>query len=348
MNKRPLTFIAFLSTISLIVAACGTDQAVTTTQPTTTTTGEATTTTAEATTTTEQAETTTTVSAELEYLLELGYTFSDEYVVETVVRDIDSGTGGLAIDEDGVMYQADFGYSGHDGNTVYRIQPDGTVEAFSQSDGMDALTMTTFGADGRLYQSSYGSGNVFVIGEDGTAELFAEGIGGPTGIVALEDGTVFVEAYNTGIIHRITPDGTMTDWAEHPEFDGINGMTIGPDGTIYVANHRDGGLFSVTQEGEVTKLHEFPWQTSHVAYLDGSLFVTSRGIFVVYRYDVETGEVEIVAGNTQPGDADGRGLESSFGRPNAITVGPDGALYFNHADGPNNNPVHIRRIIHQP
>ncbi len=247
-----------------------------------------------------------------------------------------------------MIYQADFGYSGHVGNSVYRILPDGTVETLVQSDEMQSLTMTTFGADGKLYQSSYGSGKVFTIGEDGTATLVADGIGGPTGIVGLEDGTLFVEAYNTGILHKIDPDGTVSEFATHPEFDGINGMTIGPDGTLYLANHRDGGLFSVDEGGTVTKLHEFPWQTSHVAYLDGGLFVTSRGIFVVYRYDLETGEAEIVAGNTVPGDQDGRGLESSFGRPNAITVGPDGALYINHADGENNNPVHIRKIVHQP
>ena len=81
-------------------------------------------------------------------------------------------------------------------------------------------------------------------------------------------------------------------------------FTIGPDGTLYVANHRDGGLFAVDQQGVVTNLHEFPWQTSHVAYLDGSLFVTSRGIFLIYRYDLATGEVELIAGNSHPGDMD--------------------------------------------
>jgi sugar lactone lactonase YvrE len=329
-------------------AGCGSTASSETTDPATTTTLASTTTTAPEATTTLGSTTTTAGNTPLDYLLELGYTFSDEYVVETVIRGIDSGTGGLAVDSDGTMYQGDFGYSGHVGNSVYRIQPDGTVEVFAQSDEMESLTMTAFGADGNLYQSSYGTGKVFRIDSDGHTVVVAEGIGGPTGIVALEDGTLFIEGYNTGILHKVTPDGTMTDFAEHPDFDGINGLTIGPDGTLYVADHRDGGLFSVDQSGEVTKLHEFPWQTSHVAYLDGSLFVTSRGIFLVYRYDLETGDVEIIAGNTEPGDADGRGIESSFGRPNAITVGPDGALYFNHADGENNNPVHIRKIIHQP
>jgi hypothetical protein len=60
------------------------------------------------------------------------------------------------------------------------------------------------------------------------------------------------------------------------------------------------------------------------------------------------GAVEIIARNGEPGDADGRGAASSFGRPNAITIGPDGALYINHADADGANPVTIRRIVHEP
>lgn len=346
-RKRLSSNFGHLTALLLILAACGGDGAETPTVETTTTAPAETSSTVE-TTTTVAPTTTRAKITPLDRLLEAGYTFSEDYVVETVIRDVDSGTGGLAIDTEGVFYQADFGYSGHVGNSVYRILADGTVETLVESDDMESLTMTTFGADGELYQSSYGSGKVFRIDEAGSAQLVVEGIGGPTGIVVLEDGTLFVEGYNSGILHKISPDGMKTDWATHPDFDGINGLTIGPDGTLYAANHRDGGLFSIDREGAVTKLHEFPWQNSHVAYLDGSLFVTSRGVYVIYRYDLETGETEIVAGNAEPGDQDGRGIESSFGRPNAITVGPDGHLYFNHADGSNNNPVHIRRIVHSP
>jgi ribosomal protein L21E len=344
-NQQTMRFFTAIAFIGLIVAGCGgggsSSETTTVSNPPETTTTQPTT------TTTTSATTTTVGKTPLEYLLELGYTMSEEYVVETVFANIDSATGGLAIDEDGNFFQADFGYSGHPGNSVYRITPDGTVETFVQSDEMDALTMTTFGEDGEMYQSSYGSDKVFRI-SGGVVELVAEGISGPAGIVALADGTLFVQAYDSGKIHKISPDGTNSEWVKHPDFDGPNGMTLGPDGTIYSVNHKDGGLFAIDRDGTVTPLHEFPWPTSHVAYLDNSLFVTSRGAFVVYRYDLETGTVEIIAGNAEPGDQDGRGSQSSFGRPNAITVGPDGALYINHGTGTTNEPVTIRRITHQP
>ena len=111
----------------------------------------------------------------------------------------------------------------------------------------------------------------------------------------------------------------------------------------------DGLRYAVDDTGEVTKLHRFPKEGAHVAYHDGGLFVTSRTGFVIWRFDLESGEVEIVAGNGEPGDADGRGVESSFGSPNAIVVGPDGHLYINHADGPTGAvPATIRRIRYDP
>ncbi|NNF52996.1 MAG: hypothetical protein HKN03_00995, partial [Acidimicrobiales bacterium] len=143
--------------IALVAASCGSDATptieTTTTSVTATTTVVAATATSEPppTTTTTQAVTTTVVLTPLE---ELGFPVSDEWVVETVVSGIDSATGGLAIDAAGNFYQADFGYSGHPGDSVYKISPDGsTIETLSQSDLMDALTMTVFGPDGTLYQS---------------------------------------------------------------------------------------------------------------------------------------------------------------------------------------------------
>ncbi len=351
MRSIRKTLLITSTALSLLFAACGSDTSSTsevgtgstpTTLPQTATTSTVPPTTAAPTTTI--APTTTTRPTRLGRMLERGYTVSDEWVVETLVADINSGTGGLAVADDGTLYHADFGYPGHPGDAIYRIAPDGTVETFVESDEFNSLTMTVLTPDGRIYQSSYGSDKVFTIEPDGTIELLADGIRGPTGLVVLEDGTVFVESFNRSLVHRIDVDGTVTTFASGSGLNGPNGLTRGPDGTLYAVNFRDGGLLAIDQDGEVTELHRFPSANAHVAYLDGGLFVTSRASFVVYRYDLETGQVEIIAGNAEPDDVDGIGSEASFGRPNAITVGSDGALYINHADGSGSQPAHIKRI----
>lgn len=346
MNGRRTYLTIAVSALVLVAVGCSassSDDSATTTAftPKTTTTIAAL-----ETTTTTQAATTTAPLSELE---KLGYPVSDRYTVETVIVDLDSATGGLAIDKDGVMYQADFGYTGHPGNSVYRIDVDGTVETYSTSDAMSSLTMTIFGPDGLIYQSSYGSGKVFVIDGNGDAEVYAEGFRGPTGLAFLEDGTLVVEAYDSDKIHKVAPDGTVTEWVTDPHFNGINGLAQGPDGMLYVADHRDGAIFSVSPDGAVVELHRFPKETSHVAYRDGSLFVTSRGAYVVFRYDLASGDVEIIAGDGSAGTQDGPGGVSSIGRPNAIVVSPaDGELYINHGGDGTNQPLSIRRIIANP
>ncbi len=356
-NRRVLAHLGVMAAIAaLSLAACGggdsatleTEPAETSSPPTT----SAPTTAAPATSTTEagppaedQATTTTAAPTALE---ELGFPVSDDYVVETVVSGIDAATGGLALDADGFFYQADFGYAGHEGNSVLKIAPDGTVETFVQSDLMEDLTMTVLTDDGTIYQSSYGSNRVFRIDPGGNAEVIAEGLRGPTGIVVDDDGTLYVEAYNSNILHRILPDGTVEDWVFDRRFNGINGLTQGPDGMLYAADHKDGGLFSIDPDGNVEKLLHFPKPTSHLVYHDGALFVTSRGAYVVFRYELESGDVEIIAGNGEPGETDGRGAESSIGRPNAIILGPDGSFYINHGGDGTNAPLSIRRITYSP
>ena len=339
-----------IGAVALLLAACGSGTVDAPVADPTTTTGQIpTTTTTQLPTTTMAPETTTTSTVPKTPLEALGFPVSDEWLVETVVRDVVSATGGLAVDSDGNFYQADFGgYDGNTGNTVYKISPSGDVEIYATSDEMEALTMTVLTDDGTIYQSSYGSNKVFRISPDGEAQIFAEGIRGPTGILVNADGSLIVEAYNSNKIHKVAPDGTVTDWVTDRRFNGVNGIARGPDGTIYIIDHKDGSLFSVVSDGTVEKLFKFPKATSHGVYLDGSLYITSRGAYVVFRYEIATGFVEIIAGNGEPGDRDGRGGDSSFGRPNAITVGPDGALYTNHGSGTSNDPVTIRRISHQP
>jgi len=339
---------------ALLFAACGGGTADSSDDTTTTMSKpvQSTTTTDAPETTTTTAPPTTTTSEPQTPLEELGYPVSEDWVVETVIADLDAATGGLAMDDDGNFYQADFGYTGHPGNTVYKISPGGEVETFSTDPGMESLTMTVRLDDGTIYQSSYGSNRVYQISPNGNASVIAEGIRavrGPTGILVNDDGSLIVEGYNSNILHRIEPDGTVVDWVTDPRFNGINGIARDDDGVIYIINHRDGGIFSVSADGsEVTELHKFPKPTSHGVYLDGSLYVTSRGAYVVFRYDIATGDVEVIAGMGEYGDEDGRGGESAIGRPNAIIVGPDGALYINHGGDGSNNPVTIRRISLEP
>ena len=331
-----------LVVLALVAAACGSASSATTTTSTTTrattTTVPATTTTTAATTTTTAASTTTTTEGPTVYAV------SDDYIVETIVVIDGAAAGGLAFSE-GFLYSADFGFTDSRGDRVLKISLDGSVEVFAQPEKMRQGTGNAFAPDGTLYQSSFGSGDLFAISPDGTITEITGAIGGPTGIAITHEGEVFVDACSSNIVYRMLEDGTPEIFARHTRFQCPNGLTLDDEGNLYVANFRHGELHKITPDGEVSLLHEFPSPLGHVEHFEGQLFITARRDHLIYRYDLATDVADIIAGTGEAGSADGPGSEATIARPNALAIGPDGTVYINHGTADGNNPTYIRAII---
>lgn len=341
-NRRLVMIVA----LALSTAACaGSDSG-----DTTSTTGAAPSTTAPspdttAAPTTTVPETTTTTTAPPGLGSPEDYPVSDDYVVETVAADIDAGTGGLTLDAEGNLYTADFGYAGHDGNTLFRVAPDGSVEPFATHDTMDQLTGTRFVADGTIYQSSYGSGYVYRIDPDGEVEVVTDQMNGPTAIVLTDDGRLLVLDCNLNAVYQVFDDGSVEIFAGGIS-EGMrcpNGMTQDAEGNLYVVNYNHGQLMKISPDGsELSVLHSFPAGNAHVVYHDGKLFITGRETNRIYRYDLATGDADVIAGTGEAALVDGPGPEASFGPPNAIVVDGEGNIYFNHGSESGLNPTAIR------
>lgn len=332
---------------AVIVGACSSPDEIVvaaTEAVTTTTAPEPTTTTApEPTTTTAPEPTTTTTPA---VPTPDSYETNGDYAVETVLAGLDAGTGGLAVDPDGNLYHADFGYPDHVGNTVFKVTPDGETTPFATHEEMGSLTGNTFGPDGLLYQSSFGTNNVFTIDPEGEVALLTDEVRGPTGIVVTDDGRVFVDACRGNQVYEVFPDGSATVVARGVGMDCPNGLTIDPEGNLYVVNFSNGFMQRITPDGGIEAIYRFPSGNAHVVYREGYLYVTARIDHRIYRYDLETEEVVVVVGTGEEGFEDGRGDQASIARPNAIAVGPDGSLFINHGGGEGrNDPVWIRKII---
>lgn len=331
----------------LVAAACAGDAGETVaTEPPTTTTAAPTSTEAP-TTTTRPPPTTTTAEPTTTTVAPVEIGISDEYVVETIAVIDGAATGGLSY-WDGFLYHADFGWPGDDpnpGSRVFKVGLDGNVEVFSEPEDMLAGTGNTVGPDGLLYQSSFGSGRVFSITPDGTWTLVTDDLVGPTGIVVVEDGTIYVDDCRSNVVYRIPPGETPDPFARHTRFQCPNGLTIDDEGNLYVVNFQHGEVQVIRPNGDIEELYTFPSGLAHVVYHEGQLFITARREHVIYRYDLATGAVDIIAGQAGvAGTEDGPGNEATITRPNAITVGPDGTLYINHGFEEVNNPAYIRAI----
>ena len=231
------------------------------------------------------------------------YEVSPGYVVETVASELDAGTGGLAVDGDGNLYHADFGYPDHVGNTIFKVTPDGEVSEFATSDLFTSLTGNTFGPDGKLYQSSFGSNNVVTVDPDGTVELLTDEVRGPTGIVVTDEGRVFVDSCRRNQVFEVFGDGTVEVFAGGVGMNCPNGLTIDDDGNLYVVNFSSGFMQRITPTGEIEAIYRFPSGNAHVVHVDGYLYVTARTDDRVYRYEIATGDVVTVVGTGDEGRA---------------------------------------------
>jgi DNA-binding beta-propeller fold protein YncE len=271
-------------------------------------------------------------------------------LVYTLVEEFPSATGGLAIDSQGNLYAANIGRApARNGSEIYRITTDGEVSLWISDENLRGASGNTFDSSGNLYQSSLRSNKIYRISVTGELTPFAsEGISGPVGIAAGQDGSLFVANCRGASIQRIGPDGSSSRFAVSALFACPNGITLDDAGNVYVANFSNGDVLRVGADGGVELFVEIPGgNNGHILYHDGLLYAVSRGGNQVYTISLE-GELKLLAGTGERGHLDGPAEEATFSLPNDIVVSPDGKkLYVNEVvptSGSENLPSRIRVI----
>lgn len=279
-------------------------------------------------------------------------TLVNETVVITIVPELDAAAGGLEVDAEGNIYFADFGEQGYVvGSRVYKITPSGDVSIFlDDADLLQQGTGNAFDSQGNFYQSSLTSSAVLKVTPDGEVTSFAtEGISNPVGIIIDSEDNLYVTNCRSATVQKITPDGESTRFVLSRYFACANGITLDDDNNLYVANFRNNVIVKVTPEGEDELFAMLPGgNNSHITYHDGLLYAVSRGENQVFTITLD-GEITLLAGTGEKGNADGPALEATFTRPNDLVFSPDGSrIYLNEVvadtDGVN-YPSVVRAIV---
>lgn len=272
--------------------------------------------------------------------------------VETLVDDLDCGTGGLAIDKSGNVYSADFGWrldgKGKGGDKVFRVSPDGKATLFCGE--MRGASGNAFDADGNLFQSSVGGGFVSKVTPKGKVSVLARGFKAPVGIAIAKDGNLFVNNCGAGSISKVSPGGKVETFCESPLLKCPNGITLASDGNFYVANFMNGDVVKVTPKGVASKLVTLPKKNNgHITFHKGMLYVVARSANQVYRVTLD-GKATAFVGSGKRGKQDGKPLECSLSLPNDLGFSPDGKyLYINETSPTSGDPrvlgpTRIRRV----
>ncbi len=247
---------------------------------------------------------------------------SDTVNVDTLAVELDGAVGGVAVDQVGYIYVADFG------NKVWRVDPQGQVEVFA--DDLYGASGNSIDSQGRLLQSNFFGNNAIRISRDGTAEQLTAELNGPVGIVELSNRDIAICNCSGNEVVRLDQKRELTIIAKSDLFNCPNGLVKGSDESLYVANFSDGRVIKIDPEGKASVLATI--QTSglgHLVIVGSELFVTGFRSNQLYRVQ-KSGNVQVVAGNGQFKSVDGHGQEASFSSPNGIAYSPKrDELYIN-------------------
>lgn len=217
--------------------------------------------------------------------------------------------------------------------------------------------------DGKLYTASYATGTIWAIALDGTVSEVPgtrDALGSVTGLTVAPDGTIFVidrlsSDYRLagGIVRRVSPDGTVSDFATitdqpfslpteggagsqaTPEvLDGLispDDITLDSIGRIYLTDRTRQQIWRFEPDGS----GGVAWWTAGIlsgaardarpeptglAYdpLIDAILVADAGMSAIYRIPTATGESELIYQHTGAQEA------PQF---DGLTIAPDGTIY---------------------
>ena len=194
----------------------------------------------------------------------------------------------------------------------------------------------------------------------GTTQGFRDGPGDvaqfklPQGLAIDAEGNIIVADMDNLRIRKITPDGVVSTIAgigkagfkdgpaDSARFKYPGGVAIDANGNIYVADNLNHRIRKISTDGQVTTFAGTGEAGTDDGPADQATFFKPLGItidpsngnmFVVsyhgnkVRKITPDGQVTTIAGNGQPGFADGTGAEARFENPYGIVLGKDGNLY---------------------
>jgi sugar lactone lactonase YvrE len=136
--------------------------------------------------------------------------------------------------------------------TLFRLEPDGFLDEMPEP--ILNPTGIAFDREGQMFVTNRAQGEVYTVGRDGTATVYASGLGIATGIAFDADGVMFV-GDRSGTIYRVRDFADTEAFAVMEPSVAAYHMAFGPDGRLYVTapglSSHD-AILVIDREGAVT------------------------------------------------------------------------------------------------
>jgi len=265
------------------------------------------------------------------------------------------GSGGVTIDNNGIVYIGDFGdfLSGPDTdgipNNVMQLDTDLNLSILAND--FTGASGNEFDSNGVLYQADIRDNAVYSI-VGGSRVLFSStGLVLPVGIAFDSNDNLFVCNCGNNTIRKITPGGVSTLFSSGSGLLGCpNGMTIDEDDNLYIVNFSNPFIVKIEPDGTVTNIGSTTAGNGHIDYDQNTknLYIASFGGNQLFYLNIETLNSGLMAGTGVAGNLDGPALSATFSAPNGIAVSKTGdSIYVNSSATLNNsnlNPQYVRLL----
>ncbi len=267
--------------------------------------------------------------------------------VRTVIGEDFPANDGLYVAPNGSLFASDFGVfdpelNKYNGTQVFKISRNGKISV--KADGFEAPMGGVMDSKGNFYFTNENnndlvSGVLVKVAPDGTTSEVGEIAGWPSGLTIDADDNIYAANFVLPVINKITPDGTISEFANDSRLAGCVGIAMDAEGNVVTANFATADILSVSPDANVSLITTIPDVTfgfaiGYMTIFKGAIYATGINENVIYKVGFD-GTTEIFAGTGENGSTDGKLNEATFSNPNGI-AGDErrGILYISQFGAP--------------
>jgi sugar lactone lactonase YvrE len=218
-------------------------------------------------------------------IIAMSISFCYAQVAEKIPTKLLNGPDGIAMDNDGNLFVANWGKKG-DGTTLVKITSKGEESVFLGK--LQAPDGLTFDHQGALYISCFGSGEIVKVDGSKSPEVIVRGLDHPSDLKFDSKGDLYVSSFgnfNGTKIYRIKPDRTVETFLDSLKIP--LGLAFRRN-VLYVASFGDNKILSIDANKKKNVYAQLPSHApGYFQYLafdnKGNLYCPSYGHNTIYR-----------------------------------------------------------------
>ncbi|MEC3907638.1 hypothetical protein VOI54_11455 [Tamlana sp. 2201CG12-4] len=207
--------------------------------------------------------------------------------------------------------------------SLFKIEDENVVVEVSQE--MNTALSITEDEKGNLYITD--KEKLVKITSNGKSSILVnERVGG--GIISDKIGDLYTVDFDTQIMKKISPNGTVENFVTSKLFNGPTGITYNKSrDEIYVGNWNDGKILLVKKDRSVSEIIDISGEIGRMAFGNNKIYVTSNSEHLIYEISL-TGDITKTIGMGGKGEIDGSGSIATFSNPNGIGISYDAKVLY--------------------